>query len=326
MQQGSRLAKTTIPKGGNLTSIGPVGFDSPRLVVMDMEFKLQNFDTPLTVSRIANIHYFEFTKEYHTFNDAHSFCELLYVDKGSIAVEAENYTGILQGNQMIIHRPNEKHSLKCPDDTCSNVIIIGFECDCAALIPFSTQPVKLAQMHKKMLSEIMKEGMNVYAPPYDIPNTLEMKNRDSFPYGADQMLKINLEAFFISLVREHEQNTAQAETNIISDTKLAEIYNYIHEHYMEKITLDDICFLFATNKTSLCCKFKQEYGTTVLNYINKLKIDTAKVLIREQKLSITEISEQLSFGSIHYFCKLFKKHTGLSPKEYSKTIKSRLNL
>ncbi len=291
-----------------------------------MDFKLQPFDTPLTVSRIANIHYFEFTKEYHTFNDAHDFCELLYVDKGEITVEAENYSGTLEGNHMIIHMPNEKHSLKCPDESASNVIIIGFECNCPALSRFATQPIKLQQEHKKMLSEIMKEGMNVYAPPYDIPNTTEMKKRDSFPFGADQMLKINLEAFFIMMLRAHDADPANRENGILPDSKLAEIYNYINEHYTEKISLDDICFLFATNKTSLCCKFKAEYGITVLSYIRDLKINAAKLLIREQKLSVTEISEKLGFGSLHYFCKLFKKSTGLSPNAYRKTIKSKLNL
>lgn len=291
-----------------------------------MDFKLQTFNTPLTVTRIANIHYFEFIKEYHTFNDFHNFCELLYVDKGSISVKSDNYSGILTNNQMIIHRPNEKHSLKCTDNVCPNVIIIGFECECGELKPFSTVPLTLQQSHKKMLSEIMKEGMNVYAPPYDIPNTLEMKKRESYPYGSDQMLKINLEAFLITLVREYHQSTASSESTMLADSKTADIYSYINEHYTEKITLDDICFLFGTNKTSLCHKFKNEYGITVLNYINKLKINDAKIYIREQNLSVTEISELLGFSSIHYFCRLFKKHTGLSPKEYSKTIKARLNL
>ncbi len=291
-----------------------------------MDFKLQNFDTPLTVSRIANIHYFEFTKEYHTVDDAHKFFELLYVDKGRVDVEAENFSGTLTDNQMILHMPNEKHSLKCPDDMCSNVIIIGFECSSSALAQFAHGPVKLEQTHKKMLSEIMKEGMNVYAPPYDIPNTPEMKKREAFPFGADQMLKINLEAFFIALVRAFGDRESGKETEVLSDGKIVEIYNYITEHYMEKITLDDICFLFATNKTSLCCKFRREYGETVLSCINRFKIQAAKVMIREQKQSITEIAECLGIGSIHYFSKLFKKYTGISPKEYGRTIKAKLNL
>ena len=100
----------------------------------------------------------------------------------------------------------------------------------------------------------------------------------------------------------------------------ASCHRYITEHYTEKILLDNICFLFGTNKTSLCQSFKSEYGITILNYIDQLKIEDAKKLLLEQKLSVTEISEQLGFNSIHYFCRYFKKHTGLSPKEYQDIV------
>ena len=46
-----------------------------------MDFKLQKCKIQMNVSRIANIHYFEFTNEYHTEIDSHNFCELIYVDK-----------------------------------------------------------------------------------------------------------------------------------------------------------------------------------------------------------------------------------------------------
>ncbi|MBQ7040000.1 MAG: helix-turn-helix transcriptional regulator [Clostridia bacterium] len=291
-----------------------------------MDFKLQNLDQPLVVTRIANTHYFEFTKEYHTYNDSHNFCELLYVDRGAIYVEAENYTGTLSNNQIIIHMPNEDHSLRCTDSVSPNVIVIGFECDCKELKNFAKAPFKLQSAQKKMLSEIMKEAMNVFAPPYDVPFTMEMKKRENAAFGSEQMLKINLEAFLISIIRDFNQNNTASDSYMPADSKISNVCDYINMHYSEKIVLDDICFLFGMNKTSLCKKFKAEYGTTILNYITKLKINESKAYIRANELSITEISEKLGFNSIHYFCRLFKKHTGLSPKEYSKTIKSKLNL
>ena len=294
--------------------------------VVILEFKLQEFNTPLSVLRLANVHYFEFTSQYQTPNNSHDFCEMLYVDNGKISVHAENYSGVLSDNQLIIHRPNEKHSLKCIDNICPNIIIIGFECLSENLEVFSRSPVTLQANHKKMLSEIMKEGMNVYAPPYDIPNTLEMKKRENYLFGADQMLKINLEAFLITIMRDYQHLNTLSKNNTMPDNKISDILKYIKEHYSENISLDNICFLFGTNKTTLCRNFKNECGTTILNYINQLKIKDAKRCLREQKLSITEISENLGFSSIHYFCRLFKKHTGLSPKEYKKTIKSHLNL
>ena len=291
-----------------------------------MEFKLKTFDIPIEVSRIAYVHYFEFTGQYRTVDDFHNFCELLYVDNGAITVRASEYAGILESGQMIIHRPNEIHSLECIDGAAPNVIIIGFECNAAELEQFSSKPFLLGSDHKRMLADVMKEGMNVYSPPFDLPNTRDMKKRTDFQFGADQMLKIRLEMLLISLVRDGIIQKTMLSGDGTAESKMSEIRNYIDEHYREKIQLDNLCFLFGTNKTTLCQSFKRLYGTTVLDYINGLRIKEAKRLLRERELSITQISERLGFSSIHYFCRLFKKTTGQAPKEYIKTVKAKLEL
>ena len=188
-----------------------------------MQFKLKEFNTPITVSQIANIHYFEFTNQYHTNDDAHNFCELVYVDKGEVSVKSSNYCGKLLNNQLIIHRPNEIHSLKCTDDTAPNIIIIGFECTSDELIVFSKQPVTLITEHQKMLAEIMKEGMSVYAPPYDLPNTTDMKKRDSYPFGADQMIKLKLEILLITLIRYFSYPQLTSKSEAYADTELLNV-------------------------------------------------------------------------------------------------------
>lgn len=291
-----------------------------------MDYKLKTFDIPMNVTRIANVHYFEFTNQYHTTKNAHNFCELLYVDKGSITVRSENYSGSLSDNQLMIHRPNETHFLECCNNIAPNVIIIGFECLCPELIPFARFPVTLSVEQKRLLAEIMQEGMNVYAPPYDLPDQTDMKKREDYPFGADQMIKLRLETFLITLVRSQRRQAYASLASFPAGSGVAAVHQYLTEHYSEKIPLSNLCFLFGTNKTTLCKSFKAEYGTTILNYINSLKIREAKALLRENELSITEISEKLGFNSIHYFCRLFKKATGQAPKEYTATIRSKLNL
>lgn len=290
-----------------------------------MIFNLKPFEIPVNVTRIANVHYFEFTNQYHTLEDSHNFYEIVYVDKGSIKICSENYTGILLDSQLIIHYPDEHHALECNGIVAPNVIIIGFECSCEYLKPFSHAPLLLTPEQKKMLAEVVKEGMNVYEPPYDMPNLLDMKKRKEYSFGADQLLKLRLEMFLISLIRSN-QSLSIPQIVEYADGNAEEIHQYILEHYKEKISLDNICFLFGINKTSLCQNFKKEYGTTILNYINNLKLEEAKRLLRENHLSVTEISELLGFNSVHYFCRLFKKSLKQSPKEYTKTIRSKLDL
>jgi|LSQX01.2.fsa_nt_gb AraC-like DNA-binding protein len=289
-----------------------------------MEFKLKQFKREIEVSKIANIHYFEFTKQYHTFMDSHAFRELVYVDSGRISVEADGYNGILNTNHIIIHKANQTHSLSCPNDDAPNVIIIGFECKNSELDTFSSQPILLSPEQQKILTEIIREGRNVFLPPYDVPNLKNMKKRQDYPFGADQLIKIKLEELLISIVRSRS-TTSKSSVEDVNDHNILKISAYINENFREKINLDELCFLYSTNKTTLCHNFKAEFGETIIEHINKLKIKEAKKLFREGSLNMTQIATSVGFSSIHYFSKTFKQYENKSPSEYIKTIKSRLD-
>lgn len=288
-----------------------------------MEFKLKRFDKKIEVTRMANVHYFEFSTEYQTIKDNHAFCELVYVDMGSINVESENYSGTLEANMMMIHKPGETHSLTCKGDIAPNVIIIGFECKSPELGVFSEKPILLTQDQQRLLTDVVKEGRMVFLPPYDIPNLTDMKKRKDYPFGADQMIKLKLETFLIEIIRTNVMQESGHKYDS-SDPKTYEIYTYVKKNYKERISLNELCFLYGTNKSTLCRSFREIYGKTVVEYITELKVREAKRLMREGTQNMTEIATMLGFSSVHYFSRIFKKETGISPTEYIKTVKSKL--
>lgn len=289
-----------------------------------MEFKLKPFKIQLTVSRIANIHYFEFTHNYNTKGDRHAFCELVYVDSGALHIRADNFCGALTENQMILHGANETHSLACPDDSAPNVIIVGFECESDALAPFSRRAVTLSEPLKRLLAEIIREGRAVFLPPYDKPNVTDMKKRENYPFGADQMIKLLLETFLIKLVREESAAAPIYEEAPGGDALARGIVEYVRRNFTEKISLGELAFLFGTNRTTLCRTFRAATGQTLVEYVNGLKIREAKRLMRAGGMTFTEIAETLRFDSIHYFSRVFKKTENMTPSEYIHTVKSRL--
>ena len=289
-----------------------------------MEYKLKKFKQAITVSRIANIHYFEFANNYHTESDKHPFRELIYVDSGELIVQSEGFSDKLCENQMIIHKALEPHSLCCTEGTAPSVIIIGFECLSHELDRFSAEPVTLSTPLQRVLTEIIRESRTVFLPPYDLPGTKDMKKRADYPFGADQMIKIKLESLLISLIRGEA-----TDSSVDSDSSgegIAKVYAYIKENYCQSINLDELCFLYGTNKTTLCKSFKEAYGCTIINFINERRIKHAKELMRSGKFSITEISQLSGFSSVHYFSRVFKKLERLSPTDYMKTIKSKLGI
>ena len=289
-----------------------------------MQFKLKELKSDILVTRVANIHYFEFTSKYYTNLDKHPFCELVYVDSWRINVVSKGFKGVLNQNQMIIHKSGEIHSLNCLGDESANVIIIGFEYNQKRINDFSKKINTLNNDEKKILTDIVKEGRNVFMPPYDVPNLFDMKKKKDIPYGAEQLIKIKLEEFLISLVRDN-QTIANTTTKSITNFRFDDVYTYIVENYKEKITLDDLCFLFNTNKTTLCASFKEALGKTITTLINEQRIKYAKKLIREDTYSLSQISQMAGFSSVHYFSKVFKDLAKMTASDYMISIKSKLD-
>lgn len=287
-----------------------------------MKYVLKQLSDEIKVTGIANLHFFEFPENYYTAKDSHPFFELIFVAGGRLSIKSLGFDGILEKNCLLIHGEDEVHSLNTVGQSTPTVIIIGFTCSGAKLEHFSRTPVKLDDAQVKKLAEIVKEGRNVFAPPYDVPK-YDMKKKKHPTFGAEQMLKNLLEYFLISLIRKANDNLPKEE--IIASDKLSavEILEYIDENFMEKITLDELAFIFRTNRSTLCKVFKSLTGKTITEYISDKKLSIAKKEILQTDKTMTEIAERLNFESIHYFTRFFKKFTGVSPKEFRKQTDKR---
>ncbi|MBQ7900963.1 MAG: helix-turn-helix transcriptional regulator [Clostridia bacterium] len=82
--------------------------------------------------------------------------------------------------------------------------------------------------------------------------------------------------------------------------------------------MKDICDEFHCSPSYVSHFFKKNKGITIKGYVNNLRIENAKQLLKSTGLSIDEISFAVGFGDISYFSKVFKAHVGLSPTEYRK--------
>ncbi len=91
---------------------------------------------------------------------------------------------------------------------------------------------------------------------------------------------------------------------------------YIHEHYREKLTLSEIAEHLTISPGYLSYTFSRYMNKTVSDYIAEVKIEHAKELIDSGQYLIYEIADQLGFENAYYFSKVFKKVTGMAPKNY----------
>ena len=91
---------------------------------------------------------------------------------------------------------------------------------------------------------------------------------------------------------------------------------YIKEHLAERITLDQVATQVYLSKSYFCRIIKNELGCTFTEYVNRLRIERSKNLLRSTRMSIAEISIAVGFDDQSYFTRIFKKQTGTSPGKY----------
>ena len=90
---------------------------------------------------------------------------------------------------------------------------------------------------------------------------------------------------------------------------------YIRDNIREKISVDSLAQMSGMSKYHFIREFKRITHYTPVMYINIVRIEMARRLIVEKKLSVGEVSERCGFENLSYFTKTFKKYTGMTPSE-----------
>ena len=95
--------------------------------------------------------------------------------------------------------------------------------------------------------------------------------------------------------------------------------DYLHKNYNNsELTLQDVCKHLAISTSHFSNLFKEETGKTFLEFLNRIRMDEAKQLLRKTSLKNYEIAERVGFSDPHYFNIAFKKATGKTPKKYAR--------
>ena len=91
---------------------------------------------------------------------------------------------------------------------------------------------------------------------------------------------------------------------------------YIAKNYEKNISLTDISEHVYLNPSYFSRIFKQQCGINVVDYVNKVRVDVAKELLRNTNMKIVDVAEKVGFNSSGYFSNVFRRYTGGNPKDY----------
>ena len=98
------------------------------------------------------------------------------------------------------------------------------------------------------------------------------------------------------------------------------VKQYVNKHFSDNIHLDDIANHVGMNAAYLSRYFKKHTGERFVDYLSRVRIDHAKMLLDDPNNKIYDICRKTGYRSKHHFYNVFKQFTGMTPSEYRNSI------
>lgn len=123
----------------------------------------------------------------------------------------------------------------------------------------------------------------------------------------------------IATLRRHGIISEMSQPTSSNLEKIKPAIDYINQNYFCEFSTAHLAEMLNFNEIYFCRLFKSAVGTTLIDYLNFVRICKAEQLLETDK-SISDIAYETGFSSLSYFNRVFKKYKGLSPREHRKFL------
>lgn len=245
---------------------------------------------------------------------AHSQIEINYIRTGRCSLHFNNEVIHFKKNDIMIIFPDAEHLFKTKDEKAE---LVQLEFDLNILENTDTLSIMSQQSLLNQLKTYFSNCIKITYHPvlaeliqncvYELNASNPLRN--SMVKAYFQQIIIHLYRYLHSIIL-----TPRPQSNIHIDQAIKLIHNHFYEQDIIKIITQNL----SISDRYLRKLFKDQLGISPKNYISSVKLKKAKEYIKNEHLSLKEISSICGFSSLHHFIRFFKSHTNQTPGDYRK--------
>jgi YesN/AraC family two-component response regulator len=242
----------------------------------------------------------------------HTFFEIYYLLSGERYYFIKDRTFLVKQGDLVLIAPRTLHKTTAIGLQSHERILIYFDGEFALS---QSQDFSDSVTHLFMVHPLIR-----LTPPDQ--NQIEFLLQQMCREIRDQrsgyvpMLQACLLQLLVYCLRHQLSNITNSEHPSLMHQKISDIVRYINQNYPQPLTLPFIADRFAISPYYLSRSFKEATGFTFVEYVNNVRIKEAQRLLKESHQKVIYIAEQVGFGSIAHFGRVFKAVTGHSPLYY----------
>ncbi len=243
------------------------------------------------------------------------YFELTIVTDGKGVITTNNIPVEVQKGDIYLSLPCESHEIMSDKDDPLKYDFFAFLC-----------------VQREMLEEFQNIAENYYTPNNRVFHSERIRNLVSTAVaeldGNKKYSKELLESVFreimIYVIRSFSKIKPEKHSKNVTAAEVLchKLMNYIDTHIYSLKNLGELSDFTDYSYGYLSSLFKRTTGNSLAGYYRERRLEAARILITENRLKTTEISEMLGYSSVYSFSKAFTKRYGIAPREYRKKFNS----
>ena len=267
-----------------------------------------NLDSGSNTREDFQLRYISISKyegDWQSLPHTHQFSELFYVLSGEGAFYIEDDKIPVKADDLMIINPHVEHTEKTLPNDPMEYIVFGVEGLAFSFIDPDQDNTK---------------GYSFYSYGSDKNQfinfaQLMMREFQEKKPGFEKVCHGLLQVLLVYISRKQNLSViSDSSFQLSKECSLAK--RYIDANYAKNITLDSLAEITHINKFYLAHSFTECIGQSPINYLTDRRLEACKELLTSSNLSVAQVASSVGFSSQSYFSQIFRKKTGMTPRQY----------
>ena len=249
----------------------------------------------------------------------HNVIEIIYILEGEFVITISDTKYTLGPGEMVLINAKEVHSVCILDYGIHRSFAVKFLPETICSDSQSLMELKYIIPYIMSFSDFKTRYTKDEVENSDIKNCIDsiIKEDRERGYAYKFAIRIYISHLFLDLIRKVNKITPFDET--VKDgirKKFIEIFNYISNHYAERLTAVQVAKKFGLRQSDFSAYFKKITGKSFNEYLNYVRICKAKRMLISSEKNISEIAFAVGFTNTSYFINCFKTQMSITPAAF----------
>lgn len=250
----------------------------------------------------------------------HYFAEFIYMLEGQAEMRCGDRSYTLNKGEMIIFHPSAVHSIYSSDGSMPVYAALKFDINRFNLTPaYAPKLRSIFKYAEKIEMKIIFDREESEKLECGRIWSACLSEFTDHKYGRDLVLQSNIYELLMNIVRLWLDNGMVIDSRIIpqaEDYVIENITEYIDLFLSENLRVTDIAEQCGLSYSCFAKKFREQYGISCKQYIEKMRLYKAEEFLLFTDFDLNYISQETGFSDCSHLIKSFKKHRGVTPKQF----------